>query len=328
LILPGVPDDARAVHFLAYYVHDLNPFLVRFSENWGVRYYGLAYLLGFLAAYVLYKWLARHGFSDLDPGRVGDLIFGTALFGVILGGRLGYMLFYNLPGFLSDPLVFFRFNEGGMSAHGGILGVTLYTWWFARHHRVSWLNLADNLVVVGPVGLFFGRVANFINGELYGRVASVAWAVQFPKELYDAPPEMQQLAVGEAMTLNPAWNSVGAVVEASRVSPPLREQLAATLSPRHPSQLYEAMLEGALLFAILWVIRTRVRTADGFLTGCFLVGYALLRSIGEIYREPDAPLAGLFTRGQALSVFLLLLAAGFFVASCRSGKKRLVGGGG
>jgi len=316
------------VHCLAYYVHDLNPFLVRFSEHWGVRYYGLAYLLGFVAAYVLYRWLARHGYSDLRPDQVGDLVFGVALFGVVLGGRLGYMVFYNLPGFLSDPLVFFRFNEGGMSAHGGILGVTLYSWWYARRHRVSWLNVADNLVVVGPVGLFFGRVANFINGELYGRVASVAWAVQFPKELYDAPPEMRQLAVSEAMTLNPAWDSVGAVVEAARVSPALREQLAATLSPRHPSQLYEAMFEGALLFAILWLIRTRVRTLDGFLTGCFLVGYALLRSIGELYREPDAPLTGMLTRGQFLSVFLLLLAAVFFVASCRSGKKRLVGGKG
>jgi phosphatidylglycerol---prolipoprotein diacylglyceryl transferase len=302
---------------LAYYIHDLNPFLIRFSETWGIRWYGVAYLAAFLVGYWLYKVLVRRGFSDLRPDQVGDFIFGTALFGVVLGGRLGYMLFYDWGGFLADPLIFFRFHEGGMSAHGGILGVALYSLWFARRHKVSWLNLGDNLVVVAPVGLFFGRMANFINGELYGRVTSAAWAVQFPKELYDAPPEMRSLAFREASALNPDWNTVEAVVEAARTSPELQNQLAFTLSPRHPSQIYEAMLEGALLFAILWLMRTRMKIRDGILTGAFFVGYAVFRSFCEIFREPDAPLVGALTRGQFLSIGIAVLGVLFWVAAAR-----------
>ncbi len=305
---------------LAYYVHDLNPFLVRFGGNWGIRWYGLAYLAAFLIGYAIYRHLARRGLSQLRPDQVGDFIFGGALFGVILGGRLGYMLFYNLPGFLADPLSFFRLHEGGMSAHGGIIGLALYSLWFARRHHVSWLNLGDNLVVVAPVGLFLGRVANFINGELYGRTTSVGWAIQFPKELYDAQPEMVGLAVTEAAAINPSFGTVQAIVEGVRDSPELREQLAATLSPRHPSQLYEAGLEGVLLFAVLWVLRTRFRLRDGTLTGVFFIGYALLRSICEFYREPDSPLVGDLTRGQFLSVFLVLIGLAFLWAS-RFGKE-------
>jgi phosphatidylglycerol:prolipoprotein diacylglycerol transferase len=305
----------------AYYIHDLNPFLIQFTETWGIRYYGLAYLLAFVVGYFLYRRLAEKGYSDLRPDQVGDFIFGGALFGVILGGRIGYMLFYNLSEFLADPLVFFRLNEGGMSAHGGILGLALYSLWFARKHKLSWLNLGDNLVVVAPIGLFFGRLANFINGELYGRVASVAWAVQFPKELYDGPPEMRQLAISEAMSINPAWTTVEAIVENVKTSPELREQLAATLSPRHPSQIYEALLEGALLFAILWFFRTRIKTANGTLTGLFFIGYAVFRSLCEFFREPDAALTGALTRGQFLSVFLILIGCAFLFAA-RQGKSK------
>jgi len=300
---------------IAYYLHNLDPFILRFSETWGLRWYGFAYLLAFVCGYWLYRRLAVLGYSDLKPGQVGDFIFGGAVFGVVLGGRLGYMLFYNLEGFLANPLVFFRINEGGMSAHGGIIGVALYSLWFARRHRVSWLNLGDNIVVVAPLGLFFGRLANFVNGELFGRPATVPWAVQFPAELYSGPPEMAELAVTEAMALNPAWNSVGAVVEAARHSAELQAQLALTLSPRHPSQIYEALLEGALLFVVIWLLRTRVPSRNGFLTGVFFIGYAVLRSFCEIFREPDAALTGFLTRGQFLSVFLLLMGAAFLVAS-------------
>lgn len=306
---------------LAYYVHDLNPFVIRFTEAWGVRWYGLAYLAAFLVAYWLYKVLVRRGFSDLRPDQVGDFIFGTALFGVVLGGRLGYMLFYNVNSFLADPLIFFRFHEGGMSAHGGILGVALYALWFSRRHGVSWLNLGDNLVVVAPIGLFFGRLANFINGELYGRVASVAWAVQFPKELYDAPPEMRALALREAVALNPEWNTVEAVVEASRTSPELQAQLAFTLSPRHPSQIYEAVLEGALLFVVLWLLRTRLKLRNGILTGAFFVGYAILRSFCELLREPDSPLVGVLTRGQFLSLGIAAVGVAFWIFAATQNRR-------
>lgn len=302
---------------LAYYVHDLNPFLLEFGNGMGVRWYGLAYVAAFVVGYFAYVHLARRGYSDIGPEKVGDFIAGTALFGVILGGRLGYMFFYDWAAFSANPLVFFKFWDGGMSSHGGMLGVIGFTWFYARRAGVSWTNIGDNLVVVAPIGLFFGRCANFINGELFGRVTSVAWAVQFPKELYDAPPETVQLAVQEAVQINPSWNTVTAIVDNAGTSSALREQLAGTLSPRHPSQIYEALLEGALLFAILWLLRTRVRLPNGVLTGVFFIAYAILRIIGEAFRQPDAGLVGMLTRGQFLSLFLILIGAAFVLFAWR-----------
>jgi phosphatidylglycerol:prolipoprotein diacylglycerol transferase len=299
--------------FLAYYVHGLSPFLLDFGNGFGLRWYGLAYVAAFFAGYRLYDRLAKRGYSDLAPAQVGDFITGVALFGVILGGRLGYMVFYDWPNFCADPLVFFKFWDGGMSSHGGILGIVVFTVLYSWRQSVSWLNIGDNLVVVAPIGLFFGRCANFINGELFGRVAGVPWAVQFPKELYDAPPEAVRLAISQAAALNPDWTTVAAVVDNARLSPALREQLAGTLSPRHPSQIYEAMLEGALLFALLYLLRTRFRLPNGVLTGVFFVAYAVLRIIGEMFREPDAPLTMGLSRGQFLSLFLVGIGAAFLL---------------
>jgi phosphatidylglycerol---prolipoprotein diacylglyceryl transferase len=300
---------------LAYYVHDLSPFLLRFGGDFGVRWYGLAYIAAFFLGILVVRHLSRLGYCDIPAEKVSDFIIGGALFGVLLGGRLGYMLFYDLQNFLRDPLIFFRVMDGGMSAHGGMLGLTIYSLWYSYRHKVSWRNIGDNLVVAAPIGLCLGRLANFINGELYGRVSSVQWAIQFPKELYEAPPETVQLVLSKAATINPQWVTIEEVIENVRNSPALREVLAGTLSPRHPSQLYEAALEGALLFAILWLLRTRLRLRNGILTGAFFVGYAILRMIAEVFREPDAPLTGPFTRGQFLSIFLILIGLGFFVSA-------------
>jgi phosphatidylglycerol:prolipoprotein diacylglycerol transferase len=300
---------------LSYYLHDLSPFVLRFSETFGIRWYGLAYVAAFIFGILIVRRLSQLGYCDIPVQKVSDFIIGGAIFGVLLGGRLGYMLFYDLENFSQNPLIFFRIMDGGMSAHGGILGLTLYTLWYSWRHKVSWRNIGDNLVVAAPVGLFLGRVANFINGELYGRVSSVPWAVQFPQELYEAPPETLQLVLSEAASINPHWVSVEDVIENVRHSPGLKAQLAGTLNPRHPSQLYEAVLEGLLLFAILWILRTRCRLRNGVLTGVFFVGYAILRSIGEIFRQPDAPLTGPFTRGQFLSLFLVLIGLGFFLSA-------------
>lgn len=300
---------------LAYYIHDLSPLLLDFGHGIGLRWYGLAYVAAFVAGYWLSIRLAQRGYSDLAPDQVGDFIAGVAFFGVILGGRLGYMLLYDSGNFLANPFIIFKLWDGGMSSHGGILGVCAFTWIYARRKHLSWLNLGDNLVVVTPVGLFLGRCANFINGELFGRVTGVPWAVQFPKELYDAPPETVRLALSEAARINPAWTTIPDIVLNAAQSAQLRAQLAGTLSPRHPSQLYEALLEGAVLFAILWILRTRFRLADGILTGVFFIGYALLRIFGEMFREPDAPLTGIFTRGQFLSFFLILIGIAFLAAS-------------
>jgi phosphatidylglycerol:prolipoprotein diacylglycerol transferase len=299
----------------AYYVHHLSPFLVEFAPGFGVRWYGLAYVAAFLVGIALYKRLARQGYSDLQPEAVSDFIIWGAIFGVVLGGRLGYMLLYDFDAFRANPLIFFRLWDGGMASHGGMIGLALYTLWYARRHKVSWRNLGDNLVVVAPLGLLFGRLANFINGELFGRVTTVPWAMQFPKELYIAPVSEQDAALRAAEAINPAWNTIDQIEAASRTSAQLREALAQILTPRHPSQLYEATLEGALLFTGLWLLRTRVRLPNGVLTGVFFIAYAALRITGEMFREPDAPLTGPFTRGQFLSFFLVLLGLGFLISA-------------
>ena len=133
--------------FLGYYVHDLSPFLIRFGSGMGIRWYGLAYLAGFVVGILLYRRLAVLGYSDLLPSQVPDFITMAALVGVLVGGRLGYMLFYDYDRFFHDPLIFFRVWEGGMASHGGIIGLTLYTVWYAHRHRLSFRNLADNMVV-------------------------------------------------------------------------------------------------------------------------------------------------------------------------------------
>jgi len=298
----------------AYYVHNLSPFLIEFSHGVGVRWYGLSYVTGFLVGILLYKRLATRGYSDIKADAVTDFIVGCAIFGVVLGGRLGYMLFYDLHSFLANPLIIFKLWDGGMASHGGIIGIVIYTLWYARRHRVSWRNLCDNIAVVGPLGLMFGRIANFINGELYGRAASVPWAMQFPKELAAPGPE-QDAAIQAATAINPAWNTPEAIVQAARTSPQLRHALGGILTPRHPSQLYEAALEGAFLFALLYVLRTRFRLANGVLAGVFFIAYAGVRILGELFREPDAPLTGPFTRGQFLSLFLVILGLCFILSA-------------
>ena len=174
----------------AYYLHNLDPIIFRIYDNVGPRWYGLAYVAAFVSSYFLFLWLSKRGYADLPPQRVSDFITGCALFGVIVGGRLGYVFFYK-PEMLREPLSILRVWEGGMSSHGGMLGLIVFTLYFARRHKISWLNLGDNLVVTAPLGLFFGRCANFINGELYGRIANVPWAMQFPKELFDHPQEAE-----------------------------------------------------------------------------------------------------------------------------------------
>lgn len=291
----------------AYYVHDLSPFLIQFGGGFGLRWYGLAYLAGFVIGILLYRRLAVRGYSDLRPDQVSDFITMGALLGVLLGGRLGYLFFYDVPRFLHDPLIFFRVWEGGMASHGGIIGLTLYTAWYARSHRLSFRNLADNLVVVGPAGLFFGRCANFINGELYGRVADVAWAVQFPKEILLYTPEQLDRLLTKTATVDPAFATPEAVISGVATSAPLHALLAVELAPRYPSQLVEAGLEGIFLFVLLWILRTRVRLPNGMLTGVFFIAYALVRILGECFREPDAPTTWGLTRGQFLSLFMIVI---------------------
>ena len=298
-----------------YYLHDLSPFFLRFGEGaFGLRWYGLSYVAAFLAGYMIYLALSRKGCADLPINQVGDFMTWWVVLGTIIGGRLGYMVFYDLDGFLSNPLSVFKVWEGGMSAHGGMIGLVAATLIYSRVHHISWTNLGDNLVVVAPVGLFFGRLANFINGELYGRPSNVFWAVQFPKELH-GDPAMATTALRNAGAVSPGLDSVERIIDTVPHSAALREMLAEILTPRHPSQLYEAALEGLLLFVVLWILRTRFRLPNGVLTGLFFIGYAVLRSACEFFREPDSPLLYNLTRGQFLSVFLFLIGLAFVAAA-------------
>src|SRR6266404_2799914 len=267
---------------LAYYVHDLDPLIFRIYDNVGPRWYGLAYVLAFLCSFLVYRKLAQRGFADLSVTKVGDFITGAALFGVIVGGRLGYVFFYK-PEMLREPLSIFRVWEGGMSSHGGMVGLLAFTFYFAWRHKISWTNLGDNLVVTAPLGLFFGRCANFINGELYGRATDVSWATQFPKELTENASEA--------------------------------ERAVAACRQIHPSQLYEAFFEGVALFTILWFVRTRMRQPNGVLTGLFFIFYAIFRIVCENFREPDATLITGFTRGQFFSFFLIAIGLAFVIVA-------------
>jgi phosphatidylglycerol:prolipoprotein diacylglycerol transferase len=260
---------------LAHFVHQFSPFVFEIREGVGPRWYGVAYVVAFVLGFWLYRWLARRGYTEMPPEQVGDFITWCAVFGVMLGGRLGWAILYAWRDVASDPLMLLRVWEGGMASHGGIIGLVLFTFYWSRRHRLSWTSVGDCLCVVAPIGLFLVRIANFINGELYGKPAGVPWAVIFPAD-------------------------------------PLQV-------PRHPSQLYEALLEGALLFAILWLMRTRMRLPRGVITGAFFIGYAALRIIGEIFREPDPAWAvGSISAGQFLSLFLVIIGAAFVVGGMRA----------
>jgi phosphatidylglycerol---prolipoprotein diacylglyceryl transferase len=331
----------------ATYVHDLDPVALPLFGGLALRWYGLAYLGGFLAGYLLLRHLATRGLWVLKPEKTADFIAAAALFGVFAGGRLGYVLFYHVPArgwgsLVEDPLLLVKVWEGGMSSHGGILGLVIFTWFYSRRAGVSWTGLGDGLCVVAPLGLLFGRIANFINGELYGRVAGgVAWAVKFPLAFMErGAPESQRLeeAAAAAAAVDPnfaeaydAFEAPGyfeALLAANRRSDAVSEAIAPYLEPRHPSQLYEGLLEGGVLFAILWWVRLRFPAAPhGLLTGLFFGLYAIFRISAEQFREPDSAwvVEHVLTKGQFLSVFMLLFSAGFLIYAWRGRQGKVAG---
>ena len=260
-------------NFLAYYVVDFDPFALRFPEGWvldGIRWYGLSYLAGFAIAMLLFNLYSKRGRSPLSPDDNSSLIT-YLLFGVIVGGRLGYMLFYDFGNFVSNPLSLFQIWKGGMASHGGFIGVVLAMLFFARAKKVSFWKIADIVTTACTPGIFLGRLANFVNGELWGKVSDVPWAMIFPRSA----------AAGTAV-----------------------ENIAA----RHPSQLYEAFAEGLLIFAFLQWRFWRGNLPKGRVAGEFLSLYAVVRIVCEIFREPDVgvePILGL-SRGTFYSVLTLV----------------------
>jgi phosphatidylglycerol:prolipoprotein diacylglycerol transferase len=325
----------------ATYVHQLDPIIFQLGEKIALRWYGLAYLAGFIAAYYLLRHLSAKKLWVLAPDKIADFIAGAAMFGVFLGGRLGYIAFYHIPRegwaeIARDPLLIIRVWEGGMASHGGILGLVAFTLFYAWKHKISWAAIADGLCIVGPIGVFFGRIANFINGELYGRIANgVPWAVKFPDALQNPKlPEsaLFREALHAASEADPNFSEAIAILpnaamgdqnyafyfqkltEWNRESEKVSAAIEPYLSPRHPSQLYEGLLEGALLFLILWGVRLKFPKAPGgLLTGLFFGLYASFRIFAERFREPDAAwvIEGILTQGQFLSLFMYLFAAAF-----------------
>ncbi|WP_445680623.1 prolipoprotein diacylglyceryl transferase [Radicibacter daui] len=240
-----------------------------------VRWYGLAYLAGFVLGWRYAISLAKRGANFIGAPKVSDIddYLTWIVVGVILGGRIGYVLFYNLSFYVVNPLDIFMVWHGGMSFHGGFLGVAMVTFLFSRRRGIAPLALADLACAAAPIGLFFGRIANFINGELWGRPWDGPWSMVFPGD---------------------------------------KDHL-----PRHPSQLYEAALEGIVLFSVLALLARvpAVRRRPGVLSGIFVIGYGLARVVVEHFRQPDAQLNYLafgLTMGQILS--LPMIAAGVALA--------------
>ncbi len=261
------------MHLFAYFIEQPHPFLFRIGPDWGVRFYSLAYLTGFYILFVGLRLQARQGWSLLRGDAISDYVTWVAMAGVILGGRLGYCLLYAPRQTFTDPAYFFTVWKGGMASHGGILGVILVMIFYARAKKIPFYNLADATAFCVPICLGLGRCANFLNGELWGRPTDAWWGVVFP-----VPPEL--------------WvNGVNV--------------------PRYPSQLIEALLEGLILQLILIAVRLSTRR-EGAVALTFMAAYALLRIVGEQFREPDEGIGfwfGSVTQGQLLSAVMLLATA-------------------
>ena len=236
-----------------------------------IRWYSLAYIAGIMLGWWLVaKEHARRPIANLTKKALDDMVM-WAVIGIVLGGRLGYVLFYKPDFYFAHPIEILKVWEGGMSFHGGLIGTIIAVWFFCRKHHIRFFELIDLFACVAPIGLCLGRLANFINGELYGRITDVPWGMVFPRG-------------GEL--------------------------------PRHPSQFYEAGMEGAILFCVLMFLlkRTNARDKPGLLGGVFIAGYAVSRIIAECFREPDEFLGyffGIVTMGQLLC--LPMLAYGLYL---------------
>jgi phosphatidylglycerol---prolipoprotein diacylglyceryl transferase len=234
-----------------------------------VRWYGVMYIVGFLCAYIILVHLSRRRRFNINTEEIQDLLL-YGIVGLLAGARLGYIVFYNLGYYLGHPLKIFAVWEGGLSFHGGLIGLVFVGVVYAWKRKKSFLMLADMGAVAATPGLFFGRIGNFINGELYGRVTDVPWGIVFP---------------------------------------------GGGPYPRHPSQLYEAFLEGAVLFALLFYLSGKVRMR-GALIATFLMGYGTARFFVEFFREPDAHIGfvvGTLTMGQLLSLSMVAAGAALMI---------------
>ncbi|MFO0833376.1 MAG: prolipoprotein diacylglyceryl transferase [Phycisphaerales bacterium] len=332
------------------WLHNLDPIIFRISGELAIRWYGVSYLSGFVIGWLLLRRLAKKGGTPLSVNEVDDLIMSVVV-GVIVGGRLGYAFFYD-PALLytfSKDMPFwelFRVTNGGMASHGGMIGVVIAGWLFYRRFRrqhgasaMSVWHILDLLALAAPIGLGLGRIANFINGELLGKIVAMPgepapwWAVRYPQEIltkYDPGilmPLDARMAREEAIHrlagvpiegkgFTHAYDRV--LDQLHRHGGNVEEQLRPLLSARHPSQIYQALAEGVVLGLSLWLV-FRLSKRPGIVSACFLMVYGVLRIVTEFWRLPDAQLAvqrvlGL-SRGQWLSAAMVVIGLGLFAYS-------------
>lgn len=348
---------------LASWVHDLSPFAFRLTPDFGLRWYGLSYAAGFVVAWALLRWLSKRGVVLIPADRVGDAIL-YAVAGVVVGGRLGYVVFYE-PKLITtfyDHVPWWgvlAINNGGMASHGGMIGVIIAAAFIARGFRgpdgarvgkAPMLHVLDALALIVPPGFMLGRVANFVNGELLGReyaapgAAAPWWTVKFPQELLVGSRGLPARSAEELRAIQGVIDEAGikapsfdagyqALVERiQHGNQHLAERLGQYLYARYPSQLFQAIAEGLVLGVVLWLIARRPRLPG--VIGCwFLIVYGVLRIVTEqFWRLPDAQFAdprpyGL-SRGQWLSLAMVAVGSGALVWLVRRGGEKLGGWGG
>ena len=326
------------------YIHRLNPYAIQLTEDIGLRWYSLAYIAGFIVSLWFIKWMAKTGRSPLTQEQSGDVVF-SGVVGVLLGGRIGYALFY-------EPSMLFGFsksfpwwdllaiNQGGMASHGGIIGVLIAFWFWGRKHKISILHLTDLAAVACTAGLFLGRAANFVNAELWGKQLSNQtsppwWSVKYPTEItelwaqspHQYSEKLQSIAQLRATTVGGSESFYTSVVAGAHEG---NAEILATIGPQltawYPSQIFQAITDGPLLLATLVLVWSVPRN-PGVVSGWFLLTYGTFRIVTEVFRQPDegvSVIAGL-SRGQLLSV-AMLAAGGMMIIICTKQKKHLYGG--
>lgn len=319
------------------YLHQLDPFAIQFTETLGLRWYGLAYISGFLVAWASIRWMGQKKITPIQPTRVGDFMF-AAIVGVLVGGRLGYCLFYDPPMFYTFTNDFpwwklLAIQDGGMASHGGMIGVAVAFVIWGKRNNIAALHLFDIGAMFATPGLFFGRIANFINGELWGRAlpqeaqtSPPAWSVKYPTEITEVWLQNPEQHHDKLAQLEPLQSVVvggnsfhQSIVNEMYVGNTLViETVQPLLTAWYPSQLFQAVAEGPLLFIAFIIIWWKPKK-PGIIASSFLLIYGIARIATEAFRQPDDGVSlfvGL-SRGQVLSVIMILLGALLLVYTSR-----------
>ncbi len=353
---------------LAVWLHDLSPFLLKFSDSFGLRWYGLSYALGFLVGWMILRWLSRKGITLLPEHRIPDAML-ILVISVIVGGRLGYVFIYDpalLTTFSKSPPYWnaLAINNGGMAYHGAVVGTMVAGWIISKGFNETvnqqtkttqrlgastWRHAMDCIAFACTIGLGLGRVANFINGELLGKIVAMPgepapwWSIKFPQELLEG--HAPKLSLEQQTKLDTIINAVAAPMDSrdqaiarmidmlqhggTTTAGRLNTQLEPLIAARHPSQIYQAFFEGVVLTAVLWFV-WRIPRRPGVVGCWFLITYGVLRVIAEFFRLPDAQFGDAgrmlgFSRGQWLSLLMVVGGVGTLLW-IRSLKEKAIGG--